>query len=629
MENNTWADVETSKGLLRLIKLRKLNSDHTFQNHRIYRLFYCKDLFIAAYEKLKSNKGALTASSDKATFEGMSIQRIDTLIESLKSEQWRPRLARRILIPKPNGKTRPLGIQGPEEKLVQEVMRMILEAIYEPCFHSFSHGFRANKSCHTAINQIRENFDGVQFIIEGDFSKCFDSFNHEILIAIIRRRITDQKFINLLYKLLKAGYLHAKSPTKTNTILPKLGTPQGSIVSPMLANIYLHDLDSYINSLIASYWIDLKPLKNPANNVNLTNIKHIKKKLLTETNTKSRQYLLKELTKSQLAQTLIPYKRRAIKIYYVRYADDWIIGVNGPLNIAKELKSKIVHFTKETLDLELNEEKTKITDIKNGGPILFLGYHLQLQKRGKILKKYSFADHHRFYKGSTGHKIKLLLPCQKLVEALYNKGYCNQMGFPLAYKKWSVFSDHLILRLFNTVRTGLINYYCLVDNSSQFFRLDYILRYSLAKTLAHRHKSSIKKIFTKHGRNLTIKYIDSKGNTIRSSMPKFKSYPPLLKTNPLKSPFNVIAGRLTKSRLDSPCAICGSQQTIEMHHVKHIRKIGSKIDSRTFRAYMGLINRKQLPVCAECHRSIHHGKYDGIALSELVQNLKLRNSINE
>lgn len=593
MENNTSADVETSKGLLRLKELRKLNSENPFfQNPRLYRLFYCKDLFIAAYEKLKSNKGALTSSSDKTTFEGMSIKRIEKLIEVLRSEQWRPRLARQVLIPKSNGKTRSLGIQGPEEKLVQEVMRMILEAIYEPSFHSSSHGFRTNKSCLTAINEIRENFDGVQFIIEGDFSKCFDSFNHEILISIIRRRITDQKFINLLYKLLKAGYLQTESPTHTNTVLPKLGTPQGSIVSPMLANIYLHDLDSYIKDLITHYWIDQKPLQNPANNVNLTNIKRIKKNLLTEKNSLMRQSLLKELTKYQIAQTLIPYKRRAVKIYYLRYADDWIIGVNGPLSIAKEIKSSIANFSRKFLDLELNMEKTKISDIKNDGPVLFLGYHIQLQKRGRLIKKYGLVDHHKFYKGSTGHKIKLLFPCRKIVTSLYNKGYCNEKGFPLAYKKWSIFEDHVILQLFNTVRSGLINYYCLVDNSSQLFRLDYILRYSLAKTLAHKHKSSTQKIFTKHGRNLTIKYSDLKGKTIQSSMPLFKSFRPALKRNPTKDPFNLISGRLTRSRLDSSCAICGSHQSIEMHHVKHIRKVGSKIEKRTFTAYLGLINRK-------------------------------------
>lgn len=620
----------TPKGLLRLKELRKLNFEkNNFQNNRLYRLFYCKDLFIAAYEKLKSNKGSLTASSDTATMDTMSIQRIEKLIELLRSEKWRPRLARRIFISKPNGNKRPLEIQGPEEKLVQEVMRMILEAIYDSNFHNCSHGFRAHKSCLTAINEIRQNFDGVSFIIEGDFEKCFDSFNHEILISIIRRRITDQKFINLLYKLLKAGYLQINSPTQTSTVLPKLGTPQGSVISPMLANIYLHDLDSYVKHLIAKYWIDQNPLKNPANNVNLTGIKRIKTKLSIESDPAIRSSLLKELTKFQIAQTLIPYNRRSVKIYYVRYADDWIIGVNGPIKIAKEIKSLIAKFTQTSLALELNEEKTKITDIKNSGPVLFLGYHIQLQKRGSIIKKYSSIDHHKFYKGSTGHKIKLLLPCEKLVISLFNKGYCDVNGFPLAYKKWSVFDDHLIVRLFNTVRIGLINYYCLIDNSNLFFRLDYILRYSLAKTLAHKHKSSTKKIFTKHGRNLTIKYIDPKGTTIETSMPKFKSYRPFLKMAPKQDPFNVIAGRLTRSRLDKSCTICGSQKSIEMHHIKHIRKIGAKINERTFTAYMGLINSKQLPVCAECHRRIHQGKYNGKALINLTQELKLMKSIND
>lgn len=613
------ADVNTSKGLLRIKELKRLNSqNNAFVNQRLYRLFYDKELFIIAYEKLKSNKGSLTRASTRETMDGMSISRIEKLIDSMKSEKWQPRLARRILIPKSNGKSRPLGIQGPEEKLVQEVMRMILEAIYDTDFSTYSHGFRANKSCLTAMDQIRKNFDGVSFVIEGDFSKCFDSFNHEILVNIIRKRISDQKFINLIYKLLKAGYLQINRPTSYSVVYPHMGTPQGSIVSPMFANIYLHELDIFIMDLITSHEKTTRPKKNPNANQYLTGVKRLNRELATVNDPAKRKDLLKEITRLQLEKIKIPSIRETVKIYYVRYADDWIIGINGPISLAKKLKKRISEFTQTSLDIELNIEKTHITDIRNGGTVHFLGYNLKLQKRGRVIKRFD-SNGHKFYKGSTGHKIKLLLPCKKLVSSLYNKGYCDENGFPLAYKKWSIFDDHLIVRAFNTVRAGLINYYCLVDNSSQFFRLDYILRYSLAKTLAQRHKKSMSAIFKKHGKIIKVEYNDSKGKTVKTSMPKFRSFKPSLKAMPSVDPFKVHMGRLTRSRLKNPCLICHSSESVEMHHIKHVRKNGKRTGERTFTAFMGLINRKQVPVCAECHRHIHKGTYDGIALTELAR----------
>ena len=249
------ADVKnTSKGLLRIAQLKEINTRHHERgqetiNKRLFRILYCQDVYKSAYEKLKSNQGAMTPSSDNATRYGMSLQRINKLIASIQLEQWNPRPARRTYIPKSGGKTRPLGLQGPEEKLVQEVVRMILEAIYEPRFLDCSHGFRNGKGTMTAINYIRQNFDGVSYIIEGDITKCYDTFNHNILVTLLRRRIDDQRFINLIYKLLKAGYLETEAG---GLIRPQMGTSQGSIVSPILANIYLHELDRYVTK-----WIEL------------------------------------------------------------------------------------------------------------------------------------------------------------------------------------------------------------------------------------------------------------------------------------------------------------------------------------------------------------------------------------
>lgn len=616
------ADVEiTSKGLLRINKLKVINKkshelgfEHI--NKRIYRILYCQDVYICAYEKIKSNKGATTESSDKTSLDGMSIERINKLIELIKTEKWTPRPARRTYIPKANGKTRPLGIQGPEEKIIQEIIRMILEAIYEPSFLNCSHGFRKDKGCLTAINYIRQNFDGVSYIIEGDITKCYDSFNHKRLVTLLQRRIHDQKFINLIYKLLKSGYIEIGPKGKEILNIPKLGTPQGSIVSPILANIYLHELDKHVLK-----WIDKnsEPRTNKRNpkKLDLTReIRNLEKELNQNPPDHTRKQLIKQIKQLKINLTKIPYIKSGLKTYYVRYADDWIIGINGNAHKAKTLKKTICEFLHDDLDLNLNLEKTKISDMKAGDKVLFLGYEIKRQPRTKIIKMRP-KNKPTFYKNSTGHKVKLCIPHNLIVHKLFEKGYCDVKGFPLAYKKWSVFDDFIIIKSFNAVRAGLLNYYTLADNSNIFFRIDYILRYSLAKTLAHRHQSSIRKIFRKHGKTLIVKYKDSKGKVLSTSMPKFKNFSPKLKSIPKHDPFEIHIGRVTRSKLGRNCCICESYSGVEMHHIKHIRNRKNTKDKQTFTTFMGLINRKQVPVCRDCHLKIHKGEYDGIKLAEL------------
>jgi nicotine oxidoreductase len=617
------ADVKfTSKGLLCINKLRVINKkshelgiEHI--NKRIYRILYCQDVYICAYEKIKSNKGAVTESSDKTSLDGMSIQRINKLIELIKTEKWNPRPARRIFIPKENGKTRPLGIQGPEEKIIQEIVRMILEAIYETNFLDCSHGFRKDKGCLTALNYIRQNFDGVSYIIEGDITKCYDSFNHQILVTLLQRRIRDQKFINLIFKLLKAGYIESDQKKENNILnTPKLGTPQGSILSPFLANIYLHELDKFIIDWIKKHSKPRINKRNPKKLDLIREIRSIEKQLDQNLLDHTRKSLIKRIKELKIESTKIPYMKSGLKAYYVRYADDWIIGINGPASNTKKLKNKINKFLHDDLDLTLNLEKTKISDMKAGNMVLFLGYEIKWQPRTKIIKMRP-KNRPTFYKQTTGHKIKLCIPHKRIVHRLFEKGYCDVEGFPLAYKKWSVFDDIIILKSFNAVRAGLLNYYTLADNSNIFFRIDYILRYSLAKTLAHRHQSSIKKIFQKHGKTLIVKYKNSKDKIESSSMPKFKNFNPKLKCTPKYDPFEVHIGRVTRSKLGRNCCICGFYNGIEMHHIKHIRNRKNTKEKQTFSIFMGLINRKQVPVCRDCHLKIHKGEYNSIKLAEL------------
>jgi retron-type reverse transcriptase len=167
-----------NQALARLEALRRHNADRGWVNFDLYRLLYRPELYEVAYERIKSKPGNLTAGSDGTTLDGFSVRVITDLITSLRDESFRFRPARRILIPKAGGKLRPLGIPSPPDKAVQEVLRLILEAIYDSPYGAYflecSHGFRPNRSCHTALREFSDRWAGVTWIIEGDITSCFD-----------------------------------------------------------------------------------------------------------------------------------------------------------------------------------------------------------------------------------------------------------------------------------------------------------------------------------------------------------------------------------------------------------------------------------------------------------------------
>ena len=215
---------------------------------RVHRQLYNPGLYLTAYGKIYRNKGAMTEGVTDETVEGMSLDKIETTIRALRDGMFRWKPARRVYIPKKDGKLRPLGLPDWSSKLVQEVIRLLLNAYYEPQWSSHSHGFRPERGCHTALREIK-TWDGTAWFIEGDISKCFDKLDHQVLLAILRENIHDREFIRLISELLEAGYLE---DWKYHATLS--GTPQGGVLSPLLANIYLDKLDQYVEQeLIPAY----------------------------------------------------------------------------------------------------------------------------------------------------------------------------------------------------------------------------------------------------------------------------------------------------------------------------------------------------------------------------------------
>jgi group II intron reverse transcriptase/maturase len=281
-----------------------------FKANELYTLMFNTEMYEAAYKKLKSNPGNMTPGIDKITLDGLSKEALQQIIATMKDETFQFKPGRRVNIPKANGKNRPITVAPPRDKIVQEVMRMILEAIFEPTFSRNSHGFRPNRSCHTALRQVKTQFGGASFFIEGDISQCFDSFDHGLLMDLVKERISDERFLRLIGKALKAGYVEFN-----RTKLSIIGTPQGSIISPILSNVYLNKLDLLVEDMKLSFDKGKIVKVNPE----YKHLDYLRQKALKNANHKEANKLLKEMQRTKARLPNDPGFRR---LYYVRYADD-------------------------------------------------------------------------------------------------------------------------------------------------------------------------------------------------------------------------------------------------------------------------------------------------------------------
>ena len=365
----------TTEILERISKNSLNNKDEIFT--RLYRYMLRPDIYHVAYSHLYSNAGAATSGVNNDTADGFSEKKIADIIQSLEDETYQPNPVRRVYIPKKNGKKRPLGISSFTDKLVQEVLKMILEAIYEPVFLNVSHGFRPNRSCHTALKELKKEFNGSRWFVEGDIKGCFDNINHEILVKIIGTKIKDARIIKLIYKFLKAGYLEDWKYHKTYS-----GTPQGGIISPVLTNIYLHELDKFVMKLKADFDVPNKN-KYMQEYRDLSNeIKRISYRI-KKTNGTEREKLIAEIKeKKKKLRTMPCTARNDKKIKYIRYADDFIIAVNGSKEDCQIIKNKLTEFIGGTLGMELSAEKTLITHSSECAR--FLGYDIRVRRDGTV-----------------------------------------------------------------------------------------------------------------------------------------------------------------------------------------------------------------------------------------------------
>lgn len=366
----------TMEILTKLQENSQKNHDEIFT--RLYRYLLRPDIYFIAYQHLYFNKGAGTKGVNDDTADGFSEQYVTAIIEALRTGSYEPKPVRRTYIQKKNGKLRPLGLPVFADKLVQEAIRMILEAIYEPIFSIYSHGFRPGKSCHTALAMIKHEFTGAKWFIEGDIKGCFDNIDHSTLIGVLNRKIKDARFLNLIRMFLKSGYMEDWDFHETYS-----GCPQGGIISPILANVYLNELDRYITQLKKEFDHGYNP-RNFTEEYNAIRHKRdaLHEKIKKAEGTMREQLIAqhKQLTK-QLFRT--PAKACTDKrLKYVRYADDFLIAVNGTREECEAIKAKLTDFVRDTLKMELSQEKTLITH--SNTPARFLGFDVRVRRDASV-----------------------------------------------------------------------------------------------------------------------------------------------------------------------------------------------------------------------------------------------------
>ena len=567
---------------------------------RVYRLLFNRELYLQAYARLYPKKGAMTPGSTNETVDGMSLEKIDQLIDNIRYERHRWTPVRRVNIPKRNGKKRPLGIPSWSDKLLQEVMRSILEAYFEPQFSEHSHGFRPGRGCHTALSEI-QTWRGTRWFIEGDIAKYFETINHDVLLTILSEHIQDGRFLRLLRELLEAGYLEDWKFHKTIS-----GTPQGGVISPILSNIYLHQFDKWVETaLIPEFTRGERQKANPAYNKITHLLDNMRKR--GNSNAKEIKALVKQRRSLPSVNTRDATYRR---LWYTRYADDFILGFTGPKAEAEEIKRKLKCWLQDNLKLKLSDEKTLITHASTGAA-RFLGYDIRVQR----VDDYIDPLGRRALNGAIG----LYVPAE-VVEA--KSARYLRKGKTIHRPDLLQESDFTIVATYQQEYRGIVQYYLPAINVAWLSKLHWVMRGSLLKTLAAKHQSSMKKMQKKYSTTTTDARTGKTLKCLEVRVERTDKKPLIARWGGISlarkphaviddQPYKVWGGRteLLKRLMADECELCGSTENVEVHHIRKLADLNrpGRKEKSQWAQIMSARQRKTLVVCRSCHESIHKG----------------------
>ena len=561
---------------------------------QLYRQMFNRDLYLLAYGNIYSNQGAMTPGVSEETADGMSEEKIEQVIGLMRQERYRFSPARRVYIPKKNGKLRPLGMPTWSDKLVGEVVRLLLEAFYDPQFPDSSHGFRKSRGCHTALREIGNTWTGATWFIEGDISDCFGSLDHDILLGILAEKIQDNRFLRLIRNMLKAGYLEDWDYRDTLS-----GVPQGGTVSPVLSNIYLDKLDKFVErELIPQYTRGARRRLNPE----YARVQSRIRRARMRGDRAAARDLRRQLRTLPRDDPMDPGYRR---LKYLRYADDHILGFIGPKAEAEEIKARLAAFLRETLGLELNQTKTLITHARTQRA-RFLGYDISVWHCNTRI-----TGGRRAING----KIALKVPPHVV------KAQCARYrshGKPWYRSRLQNLDDYDIVRTYGAEYRGVVNYYLLAHDVWRLGVLRWNALTSLLKTLAAKHRSTVTKMAARHKAKIETsdglrtcfearKHREGKPDLVArfGGIPLRQNRRAVIR-DPAPAPAPYPRKQLIKRLRKRECELCETGTTVAVHQVTRLKELGKPGPGQpAWAALMAKMRRKTLIVCAACHECIH------------------------
>lgn len=666
-----------------IYKLSISNTNNKMQRkfNNLLNIISNKQILMIAYNNIKSNSGAGTISTDDVTADKVSIRRIEKIAEKLKNNTHKWSKIRQIYVPKPNKGIknwtkkklieygRPIGIPNFDDKIVQEAIRIVLMSIYEPIFeeNGNSYAFRLGYSTLNLMHEIKEKTQGMEIAIEGDINKAFNSMNHNILRNILKKNIIDNKFIELIISCCKTGIM---DELKRIVELPIEGTPQGAILSPIIWNIYMNEFDQYIKTDIQNlinilntkqiikhanpsdkrsktvYRYDTtKPTSSNQHKVLTSKLGKLRTDIVNITHrTKFYRLPIKKrnlvkpliLEKNKLEKKLfsIPSNNRArikLRIYYKRYADDFILLSNANPTIMKYIKNKLSSYLKYNLELKLNNEKTIITNLKLK-PVKFLGYSLFKIRNPRI----KYVEPH-IKKRTTGEAISIGIDYSRIISRFITRGYINKKRIITSVGELTKKTETEIIIRFNEIIMGYAIYYLpIISQEEYFIYILYILNYSCYKTLCHKNRTTINKLLKVHKEGLSVTKInlDNPQKSQTYTLITHKNVKEKLSPTINKIIDNLYKGVKQEAKMEtlfleyrkgfwrtnvsmiSGCINCGTFQDIEYHHIKKLSDTKSKY-KYTYDYNIRALNRKNIPVCALCHLKIHKGELNNKTISDL------------
>lgn len=585
-------NAETILGIIRERGRRKLPLED------LYRQLYNQDLYLRAYSRLYRNHGAMTPGATNETVDGMTLTKIEAIITALREERYRWTPVRRTLIPKKAGKLRALGLPTWSDKLLQEVIRSLLEAYYEPQFSQHSHGFRPRRGCHSALEEITRHWRGVKWYVEGDLARCFDSLDHQVMLSRLSEKLHDNRFLRLLSNLFKAGYLEDWKSHATPS-----GVPQGSVVGPVLSNIYLDRLDQFVETV-------LLPAHNHGdrrrpNQPYMALLNAARRKRIAGEHEEAKR--LRQ--QAQQMPSRDPNDPDFRRLWYCRYADDWLLGFSGPREEAEQIKAQLSEFLRDQLKLELSQEKTLLTHARTEAA-RFLGYEIVSQDADD---KHCRQVRRRCINGAPGLKVPVAVIREKCSKYMKH-------GKPIQRAERLNDSDFTIVAQYQAEYRGVVQYYLRAFNVHRLWKLHRVMKLSLARTLADKHRNSVRQVNRKyqivvptpHGALKALEVVQPRGADKKPLVARFggielrRQKEAVINDRPPQV-YNSLRSELVQRLLAEQCELCGSELNCEVHHIRKLADLnrpGQKVKPLWVKR-MAMRRRKTLVVCQKCHEEIH------------------------